>query len=91
MKTQMQQAVENPLIVGSRVAIGGHDFYNGTLGVIYHLKQDGISTVASVCLDWGIDAFEITTDHLEHHDSVPDCNLAWDDIHQHPDTKKAAQ
>ena len=69
------------LIIGSRVAVGGHEFYNGALGVIYHLEEDGISTVASVCLDWGVDAFEITTDHLEHHDSVPQYNAAWDDIH----------
>jgi 2-keto-3-deoxy-6-phosphogluconate aldolase len=62
------------------VSIHGHDTHSGALGVVYHIDTEDIITVASVCLDWGVDAIEIPLDSILIHDSIPQCNFAWDDI-----------
>lgn len=72
--------LESDYKIGSRVSVHGHDTHTCALGVIYHLEQDGLFTIASICLDWGVDVVELPLDSILIHDSIPECNPAWDDI-----------
>ncbi len=68
------------IAVGSRVVITNHDTWRGEVGVVYHLEREIVGATVSVALDHGYDAIELPLDSVEHLDSEPVNNPAWDDL-----------